>query len=198
MTKKGIFGGSFDPIHLGHINLARAAMEKVGLDSLTLIPAASSPFKVGMAQATPAQRLEMCKIAVAGEMNMDVSDIEIADGGISYTYKTVQRLSKPGEELFLLVGSDAFLTLQDWKYPQLILQRVIVISGCRGDEGEREKLYKQADFLSAIGFGVELVDYQPLPVSSTRIRQMLADKESTEGLLDPAVREYIDKNGLYR
>ena len=196
MSGTGIFGGSFDPVHMGHINLAKAALRLLKLDKLMMIPVFDSPFKIGQKNAGDKERLEMCRLAAADEKKIKVSDIEIKAGGISYTYNTVQKFSKPGQKLYLIMGSDAFLTVQSWKYSTLIKQDVFVVGGCR-DKAERERLEKHADWLAAIGFGVALIDYDPVTVSSTEIRELIKEKKSTEGLLDPAVREYIDKNGLY-
>ena len=196
MSCEIIFGGSFDPIHAGHMRLARTALRELAADRLFLIPTCDSPYKVGLKNASDEQRAEMCRIACRDEPRIEVSDCEIRRGGVSFTYLTVREFAQPGKKLYLLTGADAFLTVQNWKYAALIKQNVFVVGGCRKG-GEREMLQRHADFLAALGFAVRLLDYEPLPVSSTELRTAIEDRESTEGLLDPAVREYIDAHGLY-
>lgn len=197
MRKVGIYGGSFDPIHSGHLAFARAAVRQLELSELLLIPAADSPFKQGKMQAPARDRLEMCRLAVQDDPAIHVSDIEIARGGVSYTYDTVKALAKPGEMLYLLAGSDIFGTVNRWKYGILIVQNVIVVGGWRG-EGEKAQLEKDADHLRACGCGVELVRFEPVDISSTALREKIRSGADTGEYLPQAVKKYIDEQGLYR
>jgi len=197
VKKTAIYGGSFDPIHNGHLAFAKAAVEQLGLDELLLIPSAESPHKQGQMRATGQQRLEMCRLAAEGLPNVTVSDIEIARGGVSYTYDTVREFSKPNEPLYLLVGSDQFPTVNRWKYGVLLVQRVIIVGGWRGAE-EREQMERAADHLRACGCGVELIEFDPVEISSTDLRQKLARGEDTGDYLPEAVKKYIREHGLYR
>ena len=197
MKKIAIYGGSFDPIHNGHLAFAKAAVEQLGLDELMLVPAAESPHKQGMMRASGQQRLEMCRLAAEGLSNVTVSDIEIARGGVSYTYDTVKELSKPNEMLYLLAGSDQFPTVNRWKYGILLVQRVIIVGGWRGNE-ERESMEKAADRLRACGCWVELIEFDPVEVSSTDLRQKLAAGQDTGDYLPDSVKKYIEAHGLYR
>lgn len=199
MTRRAIFGGSFDPIHLGHIRLARAALQQLELDEVYLIPAAHSPFKQDSRPADALHRMKMCCIACADDEKITVSDIEIAAGGISYTYLTADKLSKPDEVLYLLCGADAFAGVHTWKYEGLLKQKVIVVGASRTGNGEEAAaVRRQADFLASIGYGVEVIDFRPVEVSSSQIRSILLEGGDTENLLDPAVRRYIDENNLYK
>lgn len=198
-SSEGLFGGSFDPIHLGHIRLAQAACDALGLQKLLIMPAAASPYKQTTTCAAPEQRLEMCRLALAeaGDERLVLSDLELRRDPPSYTWQTVKELEAPGRKLWLLVGADAFMTVQNWKYSIFIRQGALLAAGCRAGD-ERAQLEKQADFLSAIGFVLKLIDYEPLPVSSTEVRRRIAAGEPTDGLIAPSVRAYIDAQGLYR
>ena len=123
MMKVGIYGGTFNPVHTGHIHAAKQAAEILGLDKLILIPDRIAPHKeIPSGSPTPEQRLEMLRLAVAGETGIEVSDIELKREGKSYTYLTVEALSEeyPGAELYLLMGTDMFLTFHTWKNPERI------------------------------------------------------------------------------
>ncbi len=196
MSGTGIFGGSFDPVHEGHRKLASEAVSKLDLDRLIVLPAANSPFKIGQKHASDADRLAMCKLAFKGHPKIEVSDLELKRGGVSYTYLTLKEFAKPGEKLYLLIGADTFLTVQNWKYAPLIAQDVFFIGVCRNGD-EREILKKHADYLQALGFPVTLMPFEPFPLSSTEIRSRLKNGLSTEGLLLPPVREYIFNHDLY-
>jgi len=196
MSGTGIFGGSFDPIHEGHRKLALEAVRQLDLDRLIVLPAANSPFKIGQKRAPDADRLAMCKLAFDAQPEIEVSDLELKRGGVSYTYLTLREFAKPGKKLYLLTGADTFLTVQNWKYAPLIAQDVFFVGVTRNGD-EREALQKHADYLQALGFSVRLMPFEPLPASSTQIRDRLKNGLSTEGLLLPSVREYIFAHRLY-
>ena len=115
--KLGIYGGSFDPVHLGHLLVAQAAIEELGLDRLFFIPAAQSPFKLEHQPAPDAIRLQLLRLALAGKINCEVDDQEIQRGGTSYTIETLRDYAKrfPKAELFYLIGADNAAKLNDWR-----------------------------------------------------------------------------------
>jgi nicotinate-nucleotide adenylyltransferase len=115
--KLGIYGGSFDPVHLGHLLVAQAAIEELGLDRLFFIPAAQSPFKPDNKPAPDAIRLQLLRLALAGKTNCEVDDQEIRRGGTSYTIETLRDYAKrfPGAELFYLIGADNAAQLNEWR-----------------------------------------------------------------------------------
>jgi nicotinate-nucleotide adenylyltransferase len=115
--KLGIYGGSFDPIHLGHLLVAQAAVEELGLDKLFFIPAAQSPFKPENKMAADNLRLQLLRLALAGKTNCEVDDQEIKRGGISYTFETLRDYAKkfPGAKLFYLIGADNAAKLNEWR-----------------------------------------------------------------------------------
>ena len=117
--KLGLFGGSFDPVHLGHLLVAQAAVEELGLDKLFFIPAAQSPFKPENQPAPAAIRLQLIRLALAGRTNCEIDEQEIRRGGISYTVDTLRDYAKrfPGAEIFYLIGADNAAKLNEWREP---------------------------------------------------------------------------------
>src|SRR6266545_1935106 len=117
MQRIGLFGGSFDPIHLGHLLVAQAAIEELGLERLYFIPAAQSPFKPENQPAPGAERLRLLRLALAGRTNCEVDDQEIKRGGVSYTIDTLRDYARrfPQAELFYLIGVDNVATLPKWR-----------------------------------------------------------------------------------
>ncbi len=115
--KLGLFGGSFDPVHLGHLLVAQAAIEELGLDRLFFIPAAQSPFKPENQPAPAAIRLQLLRLALAGKTNCEIDEQEIRRGGVSYTIETVRDYAKrfPQAELFYLIGADNAAKLNEWR-----------------------------------------------------------------------------------
>ena len=197
MERIGIFGGSFDPPHIGHIQAAKQAVQALGLDRLLVIPVAAPPHKGGCV-TDPAHRLAMLRIALAGEPAIHVSDLEISRGGTSYTYETVETVREhyPEGEMFLLMGSDMFQSFHTWKYPERILEKVTPAVFCRGDKGEKEKNNAQKEILEAEGHRAILLDNPVLEISSTQMRRMLAF-HCAESFLPAGVGDYIRQHGLY-
>ena len=199
MERIGIFGGTFNPPHIGHIRAAKTAADALRLDSLLLIPASQPPHKQTSAQApTPAQRLEMLRIACQGEPRLQVSDLEIARGGISYTVETVAQVREthPDAEIFLLMGSDMFLSFQNWKHPEKILTNATLAVFSRGNKGEKIAVAEKKAELEQQGYSVELINHKPVDISSTQMRRLLAFQCADE-FLPAGVGDYIRENGLY-
>lgn len=199
MERIGIYGGSFNPPHIGHIRGACQASHFLHLDKLLLIPAGVAPHKdLPENSATPQQRLEMLKIAAAGVAGLEVCDVEVKREGPSYTYQTVEwlREKNPDAQLVLLMGTDMFLCLQDWKNADQILQSVSVAVLLRGDKGEKKAVQVQKALLEENGVHVDLVENDIVPISSTQMRRLLAF-HCADAFLPKGVGEYITVNGLY-
>lgn len=199
MERIGIFGGSFNPPHIGHIQAAQMAVQALKLDRLLMIPVHTAPHKEVQDAPDAAHRLAMLRIALAGAASIEISDLEISRGGTSYTYETVETLRTmyPDAEFFLLMGSDMFQSLQTWKYPERILANATLSVFCRGDKDEREKNRAQKEILEAKGHRVILLDNPVLEISSTQLRRMLAF-QCADPFLPAGVGDYIRKNGLYQ
>lgn len=196
--KIGVFGGTFNPIHTAHINMAAAYINRLQLDKLIVIPTFIPPHKQAENLAAPQHRLEMCRLAVASQEKFCVSDYEIQQQGKSYTYKTLQYLSDEckGSELYLLMGADMFLTVQDWREPQEIY-RLAVLCAAQRNSGERELMRSHKHKLEEQGARCILLDMPPVPMSSTQVREKLMSGDDVTGLVSPAVLEYIIDKRLY-
>ena len=197
MERIGIYGGTFNPPHVGHIRAAKYAIETLQLRKMLLIPACIAPHKILPSDSpTPDQRAQMLEIAA--EEKMEVCDIELKRGGASYTYETVESLSVqyPNEELVLFMGTDMFLSMLSWRESQRILAKASVGVFYRGDLDELELIAAQKSKLEAQGAKVYLVENPVTAISSTQIRRLLAFRCAGTFLPD-GVEAYIRKNGLY-
>lgn len=199
MARIGIFGGSFNPPHLGHILAVREFREKLSLDRVLLVPAAAPPHKTLTANSPAAKhRLEMTRLAAAGLPYAEVSDLELRRAGASYTADTLDelRLIYPDDELFLLMGTDMFLSFDTWYHPERIAAQAKLAVAHRSADNAQQ-LRTCAEKLNA-AFGVQtvLVENEYLPHSSTSVRALLAF-QAAEDYVSPAVLDYIHRNNLY-
>jgi nicotinate-nucleotide adenylyltransferase len=196
VSRIGVLGGTFDPIHLGHLAAARAAMECARLDSVVFIPSAQPPHR-GAAQATAADRLAMSKLAIDGDPHFEVSDVEVRRGGKSYTVDTLEELHRsfPGEELFLILGWDAARLFQTWHKPEGVgaLASFVIVAR----PGMRSPT--PAD-LKAAGLEPDrvIMCHVPTPdISASELRSAIAAGESLAGKVAPAVERYIAAHHIY-
>lgn len=198
--KTGVFGGTFNPVHKGHIMLAEYCMDSVGLDRIIMIPTAVPPHKISNNLASENDRLNMCKLACRGKENFFVSDIEIKRQGKSYTYETLTQLKEiyPDDHLYTIMGADMFLTLNRWKNPEIIFEKSSIITIPRDDENklELENFYNKV--LKAMGASSVILPNPVMSVSSTFIRENLDNFNLISDMLDKGVYDYIIKNNLYR
>lgn len=194
-----MFGGSFNPIHNGHVQLVQAFVRELSLDSALIVPAFLSPFKLNTRPALPYQRLAMCRLAFADMPAAQVSDIEIRREGASFTYLTLQELTKEYgvEKLFLITGADSFLTIHRWKCPEIIFEHAIICAVPRGND-EMDALQRQAAYLQTLHAETKLLNTSVMTVSSTEVRERIKKGESIRGLVPERVEQYILQNGLYR
>lgn len=201
MERIGIYGGSFNPPHMGHIQAAKCAADTLNLDKLLMIPARVAPHKqLAEGSPEPAQRLEMTRIAIesVGDPRLQVSDLELNRDGVSYTWQTIREVRKmyPEAELFLLMGTDMFLSFQSWKKPEQITREAALGVFYRGDKEERERIEEQKQKLEDHGAKVVLVDNPVIAISSTQLRRMLVF-QCAEPFLPAGVGDYIRNAGLY-
>ena len=200
MERIGIYGGAFNPPHIGHLRAAEDAVETLGLSKLLMIPSCISPHKpLPPGSPTPEQRLQMLKVALADHDKIEVSDVELCRGGTSYTYETVQTLRKqyPQSELVLCMGTDMFLSFLSWRKPDEILSHVSLGVFYRGEKGELDSIARQKKVLEARGAKVYLVENPVTQISSTDLRRMLAF-QCAESFLPQGVGQFIQENRLYR
>ena len=212
VTRTGILGGSFNPVHYGHLVLADEVREILRLDRVVFVPAAAPPHKPAAQLAPAADRFAMVERAVATHPAFSVSDLELRRRGPSYTVDTLEALRAPGRELFLLIGSETFLDLLSWREPRRIasLARLVVVprTGSVFDT-ENAAALKVVREIGAAGFaagGVEpvperavlIVHATSLPISASDLRRRVREERSIVYRMPDAVIEYIRAHGLYR
>lgn len=197
MQRIGIYGGSFDPPHIGHMAAARQAMMALGLDRLLMIPAAQAPHKQG-SHAEGFHRLQMLRLAAEQLPGAEVCDLELQRRGPSYSVDTVAAVAAqyPDAEIFLLMGSDMFLSFHTWFCPEKILEQAGLAVFYRGDRDERTKVEARRAEMTAAGHRVALVKNPVVEISSTQVRRLLAFRAADE-FLPAGVGDYIRENGLY-
>ena len=199
MKRIGVYGGTFNPPHVGHIRAANYAISALSLDKLLVIPSCISPHKeIPENSPTPQQRMQMLQLCFLQSPLVQVSDIELRRGGNSYTYETVLQLKKeyPDAELVLFMGTDMFLSFLTWRNPELIFENVSLGVFYRGQRDEVRTIAQQKEILEQKGAKVYLLENPVTDISSTDLRRMLTF-ECADAFLSPAVSRYIKDNGLY-
>jgi nicotinate-nucleotide adenylyltransferase len=185
----GLFGGSFDPIHHGHLLVAQVAAEMLGLDELRFVPAREQPFKVGEHAATAADRAAMVERAIAGSSGMRLERAELDRPGPSYTVDTLRalRAREPGVTFVLLVGSDAAMELPSWHEAPALSGLARIVAFGRAGDAARD-----------LSPGVECITVPAVEISSTAIRERVRRGQSIRYWVPDAVAEFIAARGLYR
>ena len=186
----GLYGGSFDPVHLGHLLVAHAAYEELNLSRLFFIPAAQSPFKPTTQPAPAKERLRLLRLALAGETEYEIDEQELTRGGVSYTIDTVRNYLErfPQAELFYLIGGDHLPQLPKWREAEALARLVEFVVIPRPGE---------APFTLPLPFRLRGLHGFPLGVSSSQIRARVRAGKSIRGLVPVAVEEAIRNNRLY-
>lgn len=192
----GILGGTFDPPHLGHLELARAAKSHLYLDSVMFVPSSQNPFKKRRHHQTPARkRFDMVRLMLEGEESMLVTDVEITRGGPSYMVETLEELQlvMPGE-YWLILGGDNLERFMEWFQAERILRTTRLAVAARPGTDVEAIARRQSEVVQR---QLDFIPIEPNPTSSTVIREKLKQGRSVEGMLHPAVETYIRENGLY-
>ncbi len=190
--KLGIYGGSFDPVHLGHLLVAQAAVEELGLDKLFFVPAAQSPFKPDAKPAPDAVRLQLLRLALAGKSNCEIDNQEIQRGGTSYTIETLRSYAKrfPGAELFYLIGADNAAKLNEWREAAELATLAEFIAVPRPRAGGAAAVFPPP-------FRGRMLKGFPFGVSSSEIRARVKKGLPIESLVPSAVAEAIRTENIY-
>ncbi len=197
----GIFGGTFDPPHVGHVLVATDALERLALDRLLIVPAATQPLKAGTTRTDAALRLAMARAAFGAgdDPRFEVDPIEIDRGGLSYTVDTLGTLADrwPGAERFLLAGADVLATLRHWHQPLRVreLATLVVLTRVEGGEDGRVPTAAPPDFP---GGPPLFLPTRRVDVSSTEVRARVAAGRSIRGFVPDRVADVIESAGLYR
>ena len=193
----GLFGGSFNPPHRGHLHLAESVHEALGLDEVWLIPSKISPHRSMAAYAPERDRFEMCRLAAEEYPWLRAEDYELRQEQVSYTFYTVEHFTeeRPEDEFFLLMGSDMLLSFTTWHCWQEILRRV-TLAGIAREEGEYERLEAAAEELRQYG-RIEIVHVDSFTVSSTKIRELVKNSQDCSCYLPKKIVQYIRMQKLY-
>lgn len=209
----GILGGSFDPVHLGHVNLARDALVQADLDQILLVPARLQPFKQDRTPASGKDRMQMLDLALAEDARIRACDYELRQEGVSYTYLTLRGMREifgPGAGIYFIVGTDSLLKLDTWMHAEELLTDYAYIVGSR--PGYREEELDRCIRSLKERFGTEIlrIRNRPFDISATRIQERIGAGELEEAGRSPGaelelrefipdgVIEYIREHGLYQ
>ena len=200
MLRVGIYGGAFAPIHIGHVEAARAFMRQMWLDVLFVIPTGQSPHKEMDSSASAEDRMEMCRLAFRDVEGVIVSDLEIRRGGKSYSIDTIRDMAGDDRRLFMLCGTDMMLTLGEWNNVDEIFKLCYPVYIRReADRSLDAKIIeKNTEYYEKYGKYVIKLDSPVIDLSSSEIRQKIRNKEDISDLVDSEVLKYIEEKGLYQ
>ena len=194
----GIFGGAFNPVHNGHINLAKSYLNSLNLDKLLIIPTANPPHRSNSDFVSEAHRFNMLSLAFKGEDKTEISDIEFKRAEKSYTYDTVKELRKiyTNAEIFLIIGEDQFLLFDSWYRHKELLEEVVLCTAAR-EKDTRQAIAEYAHKLFKGGNGYYIADFDPIIVSSSELRARLKAGEDVSAFMPSEVYNYIKDKELY-
>ena len=197
--KLGIYGGTFSPVHNGHINAAKTFIEQCKLDKLLIIPAGIPPHKEVKGEVSPSQRLDMCRLGFSDISKAEVSDIELKRSGKSYTVMTVRELFSEDLELFLLCGTDMMMTFDAWYCFEEIMQKCTLV--CIRRESDKDIGDKLEDKLNLYrekySARIICLDTDAVEISSTEIREKIGKGRTVASEIPTKVLQYITENKLY-
>lgn len=197
--KIGIFGGSFDPIHNGHMVLAEYVKEGAGLDRIILLPAYESPFKVGMSGADSAQRLRMTELAAEDNPHLTVSPLDVRQGKVSYTVDLLRVMQKqfPEDRLYFIAGTDSFLGIERWMGAEELLTTYGFAVGTRPGYRDEELTAHAQRLREKYGTEIIVTSIPKVDISSTDIRRRCSSGGSIRYLVPAKVEEYIRRHRIY-
>lgn len=197
--KLGIIGGTFDPIHFGHLRTAEFIYTHLGLEKIIFVPAFIAPHKVGLEFAPAADRYRMTELATNPYSYFEVTDLELKRSGVSYTYDTVMELKKiyPEHEMYFIIGADSVPMLNTWHRIRELLTEVTFIAADRPGYGQT--IDKVCEFFGELAHNkIVLLDTPEVDVSSTDIRKCVRENLSIRGLVPESVEQYILQKRLYQ
>ena len=200
MRKVGIMGGTFDPIHIGHLIIAEKAREQFHLDEVLFMPS-GTPYMKNIDEVLPGSiRSEMTKLAIEENPLFSISTIEIEKEGSTYTYETLETLhdKNPNTEYYFILGADSLFAIEHWKNPEKIFADCHILAAVRNDKNA-EEMETQAVYLKEkFNADISLIETGHIEISSSMIRELVKDGHSIRYLVPDAVYDYIIKNKLYK
>ena len=198
MRKIAILGGTFNPVHNGHIRLALSCHEELKFDKILVVPTNVPPPKETPDLCSNSDRMEMCRLAVKDMPVFEVSDIEYRLGGRSYTVNTLRALKKeyPDASFYLLVGSDMFFSFRQWRSYREILKACTLVGASRNFEEHRKMLEMSASFKRE-GFSTIVIKNDVYVLSSTELRRLMKEHKDISAYVNPDVLRYIEEHSLF-
>lgn len=200
LKKIGIMGGTFDPIHVGHLIMAEAAYENFELDKVLIMPSGNPPHKKNEVCATTRQRVAMTRLAIENNNHFELSLIEVERKGFTYTYETLEELKKnySNAEIYFIMGADSLFSFEKWKNPEIICQNSIILVAVRYNLSSQE-MDAQIKFLSEkYNADIRKLNTPNIDISSKMIRTKVAMKKTIKYFVPNDVENYIYINGLYK
>jgi nicotinate-nucleotide adenylyltransferase len=201
MKKIGIMGGTFDPIHVGHLILGESAYDQFGLDKVLFMPAGNPPHKQNRAgRATNEERYEMVQLAIASNPHFGISDLEMTEDGYTYTYRTLEKLKSqnPDTEYYFIIGADSLFDFDTWMKPQRICDACVLVAATRNHTPEEQLDAQIRHLKDTYGGDVRKLDTENMDVSSHHIRSWVQEGRTIRYYVADPVMDYIFRNGLYR
>lgn len=200
MREIGIMGGTFNPIHIGHLMLAEWAMDAAELDEIWIIPTGVTPGKAERGVLPGEERLHMAELAIRGNDRMRCLDVEVKRQGYTYTYETLEQLKNafPDVKFYFISGADCLFSMENWKCPEKIFQSCTLIAAVRNDVSMESIEEKREELLRKFGGEIFLLPFARMSVSSSEIRQRVAEGKSIRYMVPDSVKKYIDEKGFYR
>lgn len=197
--KIGIMGGTFDPIHYGHLLIAQSAAEEFELDQVLFVPTGKSPHKQEELVTEPGVRCEMVKLAIASNERFSFSDIEIKSNEVNYTYLTLQKLQRqyPGAKLYFIMGGDSLKDFKTWKHPGKICSQAVILAAVRDEMIGAEMKEAVEEIRNLFHAEIFMLHSPNFSVSSHNIRQKLQKKHSVRYLVPDEVLQFIHREKIY-
>ena len=200
MKKIGVMGGTFDPVHVGHLLLAEWAADAAGLEQVWFLPTGQSYMKSDREILPGQERLHMTELATAGNDRLKCLDLEIKREGYTYSYETMERLREayPEDSFYFIEGADCLFTMENWKCPDRLLGSCTILAAVRSGASLRQMEEKRAELLEKFGGEIILMPFPEISVSSTEIRKRLREGRSVRYMVPDKVLAYIMEKGFYR
>ena len=198
--KVGIMGGTFDPIHIGHLILGEAAYEQYHLDKVLFMPAGRPPFKEGRpGMASNEERTEMVRLAIASNPHFELSMLEMNDDGMSYTYRTLEKLKEehPDTEYYFIMGADSIFSFDTWMNPQRIADASVIVVATRNHMPAEKLDAKIRSLTETFGADIRKLETPNLDISSSQIRIWISEGRGVQYYLPDPEIAYIEEKKLY-
>ena len=196
----GVLGGSFNPIHNGHLSIAKYAHEQMGIPEILIMPTASTYYKDDSCLIPSEKRMDMIRLAISeneAEDYMKPSYLDINRGGITYTYDTINDLKKFYDKIYFIIGADSLMYIDKWKKADEFLPQCILLTALREGISDNEIKDKCDILVKSFGAKIILLDINMIMISSSEIRKRIRKGQSVNGMLPDSVLEYITENSLY-